>query len=107
MPKNNSVNDPGVPHLPLSGGTMTGALYLNANPTTALQSATKSYVDSQAGQPPIGSLAYFATGGSAGNTYMNPQWIPCDGSTYSQSTYTTLYARVGLINASGVGTWTT
>jgi microcystin-dependent protein len=31
--------------LPLSGGTMTGALTLNANPTASLHSATKQYVD--------------------------------------------------------------
>ena len=31
--------------LSLSGGTMTGALILNANPTTNLQAATKQYVD--------------------------------------------------------------
>jgi hypothetical protein len=32
--------------LSLSGGTMTGNLILNAAPTTGLQAATKSYVDS-------------------------------------------------------------
>ncbi len=31
--------------LPKAGGTMTGNLILNANPTAALQSATKQYVD--------------------------------------------------------------
>ena len=31
--------------LPLGGGTLTGALTLNANPTTALGAATKQYVD--------------------------------------------------------------
>jgi len=35
--------------LSLSGGTMTGALILAANPTTALEAATKNYVDSLAG----------------------------------------------------------
>lgn len=35
--------------LPLSGGTMTGPLTLSANPTTALQAATKQYVDSSPG----------------------------------------------------------
>ena len=32
-------------HLPLSGGTLTGALTLNANPTANLGAATKQYVD--------------------------------------------------------------
>lgn len=34
--------------LPISGGTMTGNLILNADPTIALQAATKQYVDSVA-----------------------------------------------------------
>jgi hypothetical protein len=34
--------------LPISGGTMTGSLTLAANPTVALQAATKQYVDAQA-----------------------------------------------------------
>ena len=33
--------------LPLSGGTLTGNLILNANPSLALGAATKQYVDSQ------------------------------------------------------------
>jgi hypothetical protein len=32
-------------HLPLAGGTLTGALTLNANPTSDLNAATKQYVD--------------------------------------------------------------
>ena len=33
--------------LPKSGGTMTGALILRGNPTTANEAATKQYVDAQ------------------------------------------------------------
>lgn len=36
-------------YLPLSGGTMTGAITLPSNPTLALQAATKQYVDSVSG----------------------------------------------------------
>lgn len=32
-------------HLPLAGGTLTGTLTLNADPSTNLQAATKAYVD--------------------------------------------------------------
>lgn len=52
--------------LPLSGGALTGALALNADPTTALGAATKQYVDGRTtnvplpfmwpGQPPAGGL---------------------------------------------------
>ena len=38
-----------VDALPRSGGTMTGALTLHADPTSALQAATKQYVDDNAG----------------------------------------------------------
>ena len=36
--------------LPKSGGTMTGALILHGNPTTANEAATKQYVDTQKAQ---------------------------------------------------------
>ena len=36
----------GPSYLPIAGGTLTGNLILNANPTTALGAATKQYVDS-------------------------------------------------------------
>jgi hypothetical protein len=35
--------------LPLSGGTLTGPLTLNADPTTAMGAATKQYVDASGG----------------------------------------------------------
>lgn len=39
------IND----YLPLAGGTMTGDLFLNADPTDPLQAATKQYVDNISG----------------------------------------------------------
>jgi len=48
--------------VPLAGGTMTGALILNTNsPTTALQAASKGYVDSVASGLTIILAAYAAT----------------------------------------------
>jgi hypothetical protein len=35
------------PYLPLAGGALTGPLTLAANPTTALEAATKDYVDTR------------------------------------------------------------
>lgn len=34
-----------LPYLPIAGGTLTGALVLNGDPTSDLQAATKAYVD--------------------------------------------------------------
>ena len=42
------IHDPTA--LPKSGGTMTGALILHGNPTTANAAATKQYVDMQKAQ---------------------------------------------------------
>ena len=42
------IHDPTA--LPKSGGTMTGALILRGNPTTANEAATKQYVDMQKAQ---------------------------------------------------------
>lgn len=39
-------SDAQATYVPLFGGTMTGALILNADPTTAMGAATKQYVDS-------------------------------------------------------------
>src|SRR5277367_1244800 len=43
--------------LPITGGTMTGSLILNANPVTGLGAATKQYVDASAVLP-----AYYFAG---------------------------------------------
>ena len=40
------VGNFGSNYLPISGGTLTGSLYLNASPTNPDEAATKSYVDS-------------------------------------------------------------
>ena len=42
-PHNTTANEVGA--LPITGGTLTGALTLNGNPTSANQAANKSYVD--------------------------------------------------------------
>ena len=52
---------------------------------------------------PIGTLSYFATAG--GGSYLGSNWLLCDGSTYSQSTYTTLFSRLGLLGGGGTS-WT-
>lgn len=59
-------------YLPLSGGTLTGALTLNADPTNPLHAATKQYVDTMAqglDQKPSAALATIAALPS--NTYNN------------------------------------
>lgn len=44
--------------VPKSGGTMTGALLLNASPTQDMQAATKLYVDSKSGAIDIAEFTY-------------------------------------------------
>jgi hypothetical protein len=53
---------PGTNVLPMSGGTLTGALTLNADPSAALDAATKQYVDAlAAGMDPKGSVVCATT----------------------------------------------
>lgn len=51
----------------------------------------------------IGSLQYFSN--ANGDSYISPYWLKCDGSTYSQATYPTLFNRLGLLNPPG-SVWT-
>lgn len=52
---------------------------------------------------PIGEVAYFAN--KNGDAYLSGLWLKCDGSILLQSTYPTLYSRMGLINEGGIN-WT-
>ena len=66
--------------------TSTVPIVLPAIPTTALQAATKSYVDQVL--PPGSLMAYAASSAPTG-------WLLCDGSAVSRTTYATLYAVIG------------
>lgn len=58
--------------LNLSGGTLTGALTLSADPVSALQPATKQYVDALVqGLSPKSSVVAATTGALPANTYAN------------------------------------
>src|SRR4026208_1205215 len=57
--------------LPLSGGTMTGNLILNGDPTVGLQAATKQYVDAVAEGLTIHAACRVATTGALTVTYSN------------------------------------
>lgn len=50
----------GGPFLPLSGGTLTGALLLNADPSQPLGAATKQYVDAAISTGTSGAVLYTA-----------------------------------------------
>ena len=51
---------------------------------------------------PIGGLKYY--GNANGGAYLSPDWLLCDGSLVSKTTYSVLYARIGLVN---YGSWVT
>jgi hypothetical protein len=57
--------------LPIAGGTMTGNLILNANPTLPLQAATKQYVDSIAAGFTFKTPAYAGSTATLNATYNN------------------------------------
>jgi hypothetical protein len=62
-----------------TGDTMTGALVLPADPTTALQAATKQYVDNKPGSPDNTKVL------KAGDTMTGPLVLPADPATALQA----------------------
>ncbi len=94
-------------YVPLAGGTMTGALILNANPTADLGAATKQYVDSEisdaiasSGTVPTGTVILFAT------TSAPSGFLRCNGSAVSRTTYADLFSVIGTTYGSGDGSTT-
>ena len=72
----------------LSGDTMTGYLTLNANPVNNLHAATKQYVDSVAGDLPIGTVMYFAASSAPTG------WFECDGRILNTASFPDLFAAI-------------
>lgn len=69
-----------------TAATSTVPVVLPGVPTSALQAATKSYVDTV--MPPGSLLAYASSTTPSG-------WLLCDGSAVSRTTYADLYAVIG------------
>ncbi len=87
-----SANPSSLSHDPVSGEVWVKKT--GTGNTGWSQVASDSDVD------PIGSLQYFAN--ENGDTYVTDRgWLKCNGQILSQSTYSTLFSRVGLINGGG------
>lgn len=83
--------------LGLAGGTMTGDLFLNADPTSATQAATKSYVDSVASGFTVKNPCYAATTAALTATYNNVAVPPSGvGATLTNSGTQALFALDGV-----------
>jgi hypothetical protein len=95
--------------------TTTGDMIYESSPTTAARlpiGTTGQLLSVVGGIPawvtptpagaPIGALQYMA--GLTSTTYPGSDWLKCDGSIVSQSTYSTLYARIGKI-PDVINTW--
>ncbi|EKD89586.1 MAG: hypothetical protein ACD_33C00041G0013, partial [uncultured bacterium] len=80
--------------LPLSGGTLTGFITLNTNPSNTMHVATKQYVDTIVGGT-VGS------GLSVGDVVRKTvsttplSFLRCNGAQVSKTTYSALYAVIG------------
>lgn len=81
--------------------TTTVPVILPGVPTTSLQAATKSYVDTaQTTAAPAGSImAYAASTAPTG-------WLLCDGSAVSRTTYATLFTAISTTWGTGDGSTT-
>jgi len=79
--------------------TSTVPIVLPGVPTSALQAATKSYVDGLTGAPAGVIMAFAGTAAPTG-------FLSCDGSAVSRSTYATLFTAIGTTWGSGDGSTT-
>lgn len=81
--------------------TSTVPIVLPGAPTTSLQAATKSYVDTAqtTAAPPGAIMAFAASSAPTG-------WLTCDGSAVSRTTYATLFGVVGTTWGAGNGSTT-
>jgi microcystin-dependent protein len=77
--------------------TSTVPVVLPSDPTTALQAATKAYVDLAS---PAGIIAPFA------GTTAPSGWLKCEGQAISRATYATLFAAIGTTWGVGDGSTT-
>jgi microcystin-dependent protein len=77
--------------------TSTVPVVLPGVPTSALQAATKSYVDTS--MPPGALLAYASSTTPSG-------WLLCDGSAVSRTTYADLFAAISTTWGTGDGSTT-
>jgi len=86
----------------LSGAATFGSTAtLNADPTLALQAATKQYVDTAvAGASPSGTLTMWPTGTAPSG------WLLCNGAAVSRTTYAALFAVIGTTFGAGDTTTT-
>lgn len=84
-----------------TAATSTVPVVLPTDPTTALQAATKQYVDTaQTTAAPAGAImAYAASTAPTG-------WLLCDGSAVSRTTYATLFAAISTVWGTGDGSTT-
>jgi microcystin-dependent protein len=80
-----------------STATSTVPVVLPSDPTTALQAATKQYVDAAG---PSGAIMAFA------GTTAPSGWLKCEGQAISRATYATLFAAIGTTWGVGDGSTT-
>lgn len=71
MPTNNSTNNTAPGYLLLSGGTMSGTLTLNGNPSASNDAANKAYVDAATAGLTAKNSCYCATTTALTVTYAN------------------------------------
>lgn len=100
--RNFTIKTNGVARLTINStdATSTVPIVLPGSPSSGLQAATKTYVDTTAGGYATPSGAIIAYGASTAPS----GWLLCDGSAVSQTTYSSLYAAIGTTwNTTGEG----
>lgn len=97
--RNFTIKTNGVARVTINSSTATSTIpvVLPGVPTTALQAATKSYVDLV--MPPGSLMAYAASTAPSG-------WLSCDGAAVSRTTYADLFTAISTTWGSGDGSTT-
>lgn len=85
-----------------TAATSTVPIVLPGSPSSGLQAATKTYVDTTAGGYATPSGAIIAYGASTAPT----GWLLCDGSAVSRSTYSSLFTAISTTWGTGDGSTT-
>ena len=101
------ITDAADTYLALAGGTMTGTLTLDGDPTTDNQAANKAYVDTEISNIPAATdLTPAGTIMFSARTTAPPGYLHANGAAVSRTDFDDLFAAIGTTYGAGDGSTT-
>lgn len=104
-----AVHNHDADYVNVAGDTMTGPLTLTGDPTAALHSAPKQYVDAKAAAEASNAAATAVPAGTIiafGNSIAPSGYLDCNGQNVSRTTYAALFAAIAITWGAGDGSTT-